>query len=145
MIEIDVSKVFKRLSHIETGLTNYTPLNILLAQTLLNETKLNFMNEGRPAWAALSERTLARRGSASAKLRVSDTLYNSIQAFHSSDEAGVGTNVVHGPTHQYGDPERNIPARPYFPITSDGKLTPEAEVSLGDVMHLYLTRLAGGK
>lgn len=36
----------------------------------------------------------------------------------------VGTNVVYAGTHQYGRPERNIPARPFFP--PDAEMIPES-------------------
>lgn len=36
-----------------------------------------------------------------------------------SDELVFGTNLVYGATHQFGDPARGIPARPYLGLSTD--------------------------
>lgn len=40
--------------------------------------------------------------------------------------AKVGTPVIYGARHQFGYPEGNTPARPYFPVLN-GRLIPRAE------------------
>jgi phage gpG-like protein len=37
----------------------------------------------------------------------------------SSDGLSFGTDRVYGATHQFGDPERNIPERPFLGVSSD--------------------------
>ena len=48
-------------------------------------------------------------------------LQGSLRYVTGADSMAVGTNEVYGPTHQFGDDNRNIPARPFlgFPNADD--------------------------
>ncbi len=48
----------------------------------------------------------------------------------------VGSNMIYAATHQYGDAERNIPARPYLGLSS------EDESDLEQVIDNFLLRVA---
>jgi phage virion morphogenesis protein len=57
-------------------------------------------------------------------------LYSSLASQVTSDGAQVGTNQTVGSyslgaIHQFGAPRRNIPARPFLPLTPEGALLPE--------------------
>ena len=67
------------------------------------------------AQARATER--ARKKSGHVPIRIlqrSGALVRSILADWSDTEAVAGTNLVHAATHQFGDPERNILARPFL-------------------------------
>lgn len=68
-------------------------------------------------WAPWSERYAARREGRGGSLLLRDGhLDDSIQHFvrHGSDEVVVGSTMVYAATHQFGDPDRGIPARPFL-------------------------------
>jgi len=37
------------------------------------------------------------------------------------DEVQVGSNLIYAATHQFGDPARNIPARPFLGLSTDDR------------------------
>lgn len=76
--------------------------------------------DGSP-WAELDPDYAERRKPA--KILIQDrTLANSIKT--QADPRGIafGHSVIYGDTHQYGDPDRNIPARPFMPVLPDGSM-----------------------
>lgn len=61
------------------------------------------------------------------KLQLTGDLQESIQVQESTgDGAEVYTNNPYALDHQYGVPERNLPARPFFPLIGDS-LTPYSQ------------------
>jgi len=42
-----------------------------------------------------------------------------------NDTVIIGSDRPYAAAHQFGVPERNLPARPYLPFYKDGQLTPE--------------------
>lgn len=87
------------------------PLMQRIGAILQNDTKLNFRRQAAPdgtPWKA------TKRGGQI----LSDTrrLRNSIQHEFGNDYARVGTNVIYAATHQFGDPKRNIAARPFLGV-----------------------------
>ena len=63
------------------------------------------------------ERVRARKKSGHVPVRIlqrSGALVRSILADWSPAQAVAGANLVYAATHQFGDPERNIPARPFL-------------------------------
>ncbi|WP_292950183.1 MULTISPECIES: phage virion morphogenesis protein [unclassified Neptuniibacter] len=85
--------------------------------------------DGTP-WATLTPETLARKRKKGVPvnqilhgehLHLRDTIY----PFHSTDVAGVSTGpgtTAYAATHQFGDEERNIEARPYFGLSAEDEL-----------------------
>jgi phage gpG-like protein len=55
------------------------------------------------------------------KILIQDrTLANSIKFRADKDGVAFGHSVIYGDTHQFGDDDRNIPARPFLPVLPDG-------------------------
>lgn len=71
------------------------------------------------AWPAWSERYAARRRAGASLLYDSSDLERSITFVAGADLLQVGTNLEYGATHQFGDADRNIPARPYLGLSEE--------------------------
>lgn len=74
--------------------------------------------DGRP-WDAWSTRYAATRGPGKSLLQGEGDLMDSLDSQVDDEAAEVGTNLVYGATHQFGDEDRNIPARPYLGLSRD--------------------------
>lgn len=102
-----------------------------------NQTRRRFQEEKTDAdgiaWPEWSERYAAskhgddgharhpgaRRESGGHSLLVlRGDLQDSLQSEVSGDEVTVGSNMVYALTHQEGDPDRNIPARPFLGLSA---------------------------
>ncbi len=111
----------------------------LVGQRMVAQQKRHFIKQEGPTgkeWEPLAPETIARRlgGKAASTprgrlgvagvgrgiriLRDIGTMAGSIvyNVDESGVEAGVPTTIPYAPTHQFGDPERNIPARPFIYI-----------------------------
>lgn len=91
-----------------------------IGQLETSETKLRFRNQQDPsgnAWKPLSPFTIARRKKRSNKILL-DTgrLRSSITFAVSNTDVFIGTNVIYGSTHQFGNDKKNIPARPFLGV-----------------------------
>jgi len=90
--------------------------------------------DGEP-WQPLNSATAqrkARRNKNPKILQQNSILRDSITYEASDDQLEVGTNLIYGPTHQFGDPDRNIPARPFLGINDDD--ASELEDLIGDYL-----------
>jgi len=75
--------------------------------------------EGNP-WQALTDKYKARKKRNPNKILIRAVkLKNSLDYQLEGESLRFGTPLVYGATHQFGDPERGIPARPFLGI-SDG-------------------------
>jgi len=77
----------------------------------LRRSKSNFRKNGK-----LSAR--GKRTAAAGFQPLVDTgnLRNSITRNVSGNSVEIGTDLIYGATHQFGDPERGIPERPFMPM-----------------------------
>jgi len=98
------------------------PLMREIGGIMHDEVEENFDAQGRPAWKDLKDTTKAKRaaiGKWPGKiLQVSGQLVNSIQVTTTENSAIVGTNKIYGPTHEFGDSRRKIPARPFLTLSN---------------------------
>ena len=75
-------------------------------------------------WAPLKPRTLKRK---QRRKRPLDILVDSgdlrdLMRYHvTADRLEFGTDRKYGATHQFGDPRRNIPARPFLGLSDDDR------------------------
>lgn len=136
-MQIDNTALTAALSYAASQLSNTTPLMQRLSLELLSATEENFAAQGRPAWAGWSPKTAARRRGG-VILQDTGQLAASVTPWHSETVAGIGSNKVYAPVHQWGWADRNIPARPFLPMDAQGSLQPEAEAGLLDVVSAYL-------
>ena len=77
--------------------------------------------DGEP-WALWSERYDKGRSSGKNLLQDGGDLLDSLDHEATASEVAIGSNLEYAATHQFGDPERNIPARPYLGISKDDDL-----------------------
>jgi phage virion morphogenesis protein len=139
--------VVKFLSNLEKKLNNLTPVYKKIGNLVVNSSKENFRQGGRPeTWIPLADSTLlklmgGKQGSQKKRgkgtqvkavnkladkktLIESKRLMNSITYNAMNDNVNIGTNVVYGAIHQLGGQagrglKANIPARPYL-MVQDG-------------------------
>lgn len=80
--------------------------------------------DGTP-WEQLSDKYKAskrkRESNGHDKILVLDTFLRDDGLSYSAAHSGLefGTDKIYGATHQFGDPDRNIPARPFLGISDD--------------------------
>ena len=85
------------------------------------------------AWLPWTERYDETRNHAKHSLLIEEGgLQESIQSLSTSDEVRVGSNLIYAATHQFGDEERGIPARPYLGL-SDVDREDISDLILGDL------------
>jgi len=68
----------------------------------------------------------AKKDGTPSNLQKSGTLSRSFHLAVSDTAATVSNPTIYAAPHQFGFEDRNLPARPFFPVI-DGKLTPAAE------------------
>ena len=146
-----------------------TPAMRKIAGALEKVTEDNLEAEGRPKWKPLAESTKhARLGgskaykkngelSATAQrrkdagfriLQHTGQLASSITSDYDQSSATIGSNKEQAAIQQFGGMagrgrKVEIPARPYLPITTDGKLQPEAREEVLDTILRHLKTAAG--
>lgn len=69
-------------------------------------------------WPEWSGKYSQRRPAGKSLLRDSGALVDALQHEHSADTVTVFAAVGWAATHQFGDPARNIPARPYLGMSN---------------------------
>ncbi|EPB9486906.1 MULTISPECIES: phage virion morphogenesis protein [Citrobacter] len=142
-ITINDKSLRQSLSALDLAATDLSPVMRKIAGTLLTETQLNFLDEGRPGWIP----SLAAEERDGQTLQQTGRLMGSIDTDYDDRQAAVGTNVVYGAIHQFGgEAGRNksveILARPYLPLTEDGELQPDTVVPILDTIVRHLEAAA---
>lgn len=118
-VEIDgqISKLLRKFP------SAFPELMDLLGGEIASQTRRRIQEERAgpdgAAWAPWSKRYAKRReGEGGDLLFREGDLDESIQHFvRGSDEVVVGSPMVYAATHQFGDPGRGIPARPFLGIS----------------------------
>lgn len=87
-----------------------------------NQTRLRFETQGpdpsgKP-WRKWSEKYAKTREGDKRLLQDTGMLLKSITKIASEKDVIVGSNLTYAGSHQYGDPSRRIPARPYLGLSS---------------------------
>ena len=79
-------------------------------------------------WDELSPDYAKKVNRTEATLFLRGNLFNSIQTTTGNPEyAETYSDSPYAAAHQYGNPDRNLPARPFFPMTKGEFITPYAE------------------
>ncbi|MGL4224621.1 MAG: phage virion morphogenesis protein [Vibrio sp.] len=96
----------------------------VLSQTLERITGEQKSPDGTPwvAWSDSYRQYQAKKQSGGAFLDASGQLIDSLNYEAAANEVLIGTNLVYAATHQFGDDERNIPARPYLGLSKQNEL-----------------------
>ena len=98
----------------------YDKAIIILEQS----TAKTFRMQGRPRWEP-SQRAKRVHGKT---LQMTNRLFQTVTARTgesireiSGNQLRFGTKIVYGPSHQFGDPEKNIPKRPFLGIYDEDR------------------------
>jgi len=129
-VAVDSEEVQRHLRGIARRMRSMEPAMAVVEEVLATAVDDNFQEQGqrggRQQWADLKDETWERRregrGRGQGKI-LTDTgaLSRSAQAGrrHDRRSAEVGTDLEYAATHQFGDPRRNIPARPFLFVTDE--------------------------
>lgn len=103
-----------------------------IGATIETQTKVRIKEEKRSPegvkWEEWSKRYAKTRHGGHKLLENEGNLYDDINHLVSGSEVEIGTDMVYGATHQFGDGERNIPARPYLGVSEDNEAELEDRV-----------------
>ena len=136
------NKALARLSAADFDVLAYEVGSLIEDQTkrrILDEKTDPDGNAWAP-WSARYAKSLTRRNRISPRsLLVGEGnpgLLESIQNYTAGEVAEVGTNLIYGATHQFGDETRGIPARPYLGVSEANRA--EIEDLVADRMEALL-------
>jgi phage virion morphogenesis protein len=143
-VNVDDSKLKGVLNLLISRAQNLQPAFAIIGKILRDSVRENFIAGGRPEkWTPLKDSTLlnliTKRKDGKIRLnkkgglykkdinRVADKkiliesrqLMRSINYRESKDNVEIGTNVDYAATHQFGDAQKRIPARPYLMIQNE--------------------------
>lgn len=99
------------------------PAFIDIGEGLLNSTHDRWDQqvdpEGNP-WEPLDPKYQARKEKNAEKVLVLEGFMRDTLAYNTSSQSmEMGTNLIQGATHQFGDDDRGIPARPFLGLSAD--------------------------
>ena len=116
------------LNRLQRQVDNLEPAMREIAGHLVSSVEDSFAGQAAPDgsdWEPLADRTIRdrlRRGyGAGPILERSGNLASQILADWDDEVAVAGTNLEYAATHHYGDPRRNIPARPFLGVSDEAR------------------------
>lgn len=112
-----------------------------IGEEMVLATQMRFRTQAGPdgvAWAPLSPRyaASARKRKSPEILVLRGFLQGLIRYEATGDSVSWGTDRIYGATHQFGRPEKNIPARPFLGLSADDRRT------VLDIINDHLERTA---
>jgi phage gpG-like protein len=113
------------------------PALLTIRQLVFDAIRANFDTEGAysgATWQPISDEWLARKiemgldeGILTARHRLMDAMTSRESRYGRSrvtrDSITIDTTLPYSDVHQYGEPDRNIPARPYIRFTEKDRRT----------------------
>jgi phage virion morphogenesis protein len=131
----EVEAAFREL---QDKLTDLTPFFQDIGEALLNSTRERFRTQTAPdgtPWAALTTgyRTRKKKNQ-NLILTLNGYLRGTLNVRAGPKEVRIGTPLIYGATHQFGRPEKNIPARPFLGLSTDD------ETMILDALNDWLSR-----
>ncbi|MCO6441341.1 MAG: phage virion morphogenesis protein [Nitrococcus mobilis] len=124
-IDVDDREIRRVLNALIRRAADLRPAFEDIGEALLNSTRDRFETQQAPdgsPWAPLSPRYQARKRRNRDKILVLDGYLMGLLRYQASDdELRVGTDRIYGATHQFGDPRRNIPARPFLGLSEEDR------------------------
>jgi len=114
-----------------------------IGEEMVLATQARFATQAAPdgtAWAPLSPRYAAspRKRRSPDILVLRGYLQGLIRYDASADAVSWGTDRIYGAAHQFGRPEKNLPARPFLGLSGDDRRTVLA------IIDEHLARAVGG-
>lgn len=126
---------------LDAALADLTPAFRDIGEALLNSTRERFSSQTAPdgtPWEALSPGYAQRKKVHKDKiLTLHGRLRGTLNYQAGPREVRIGTPFIYGATHQFGAPERHIPARPFLGLSRDDEQT------LLDILADHLDRALG--
>lgn len=124
-IEVDARQLVtlgKSLTSLSLGL--HDDLLNAISASLEDSVRERISSKDREApdgsdWTEWSESYAKTRHGNNDLLLGEGSLLDSIMSAISGDSVEVGSNLVYAATHQFGDPGRRIPPRPYLGLSTD--------------------------
>jgi phage virion morphogenesis protein len=124
-IAVNDTDIQSRLQQLKARMGDLKPAFRDIGEHLLNSTRARFQSQTAPdgtPWAALSPRTLKYKKVNKDKiLTLHGRLRGTLNVQVTANSLRVGTPLIYGATHQFGDPRRHIPARPFLGLSSTDK------------------------
>jgi phage virion morphogenesis protein len=135
-IEFDDREVRVALQRLESVTGNLRPVFAEIGEYLAKSHDDRFARqvtpEGEP-WTLLSIDYVIRKEKNWDKILTLDgNLRGTLHPAVSADELQFGTNRIYGATHQFGDPDRNIVARPFLGVSA------EDETEILDILQRHI-------
>lgn len=125
-IDYDDAAVKQSLKKLLDKLGNLTPVFQDIGESLLISHRERFDRAISPdgiPWAELSPDYQKRKRRNRDKILVLDGWLRQLHYTASDAELDLGTDRIYGATHQFGDPARNIPARPFLGLDEAERAT----------------------
>ena len=114
----EVAAAFERL---QSRLADLTPVFRDIGEAMLNRTRERFDSQTAPdgtPWKPLSPAyALTKRPDPGLILTRYGRLRGTLDYRAGPREVRIGTPLIYGATHQFGRPEKNIPARPFLGLS----------------------------
>lgn len=125
-IDIDDSAMQQVLSRLQQAGQNMDPVFADIGDHLLESTKQRFKDQVDPdglPWEPLAESTReSKRKNTDLILIEQGQLMDSLHPNSDANSVEFGTNLIYAATHQFGDADRGIPARPFLGVSSEDEL-----------------------
>jgi phage virion morphogenesis protein len=123
-IEVNDRPVLAALERLFARMEDPAPALRDIGETLLNSHRRRFEEgiapDGTP-WVPLSPAYQRRKKKNQDKILVLDGHLEMLNYDVKPDGLELGTNRIYGATHQFGAPERNIPARSFLGLSDDDR------------------------
>ena len=137
----NAAEVKAAVESLQARLADLTPVFQDIGEAMLNRTRERFNSQTAPdgsPWAALSPGYAQRKKSNKDKIL---TLFGNLRGLLNyragPREVRIGTPLIYGATHQFGNPNLNIPARPFLGLSQSD------EQELLDILNDHLSRALG--
>ena len=141
MIVIGHNQLARLARHVtEAAEADLYPMLDAIGQTIEDNARRRIFESKREPngkrWKPWSERYAKTRKSHHSLLQDTGALADSLTHTVDGKEVVVGSNLVYAATHQWGDEERKIPARPY--LSGEGFEDESEREELRDVLREFL-------
>lgn len=122
-VEVDARAAERALGKLAAAAGNARPALVEIGEQLIQSHHQRWDRQvgaqGR-SWAPLSPRYQRRKKKHQDKILVLDEILRDTLHYQADNESfEFGTGRIYGATHQFGDPRRNIPSRPFLGISED--------------------------
>lgn len=138
----NASEVKAAFESLQAKLADLTPVFQDIGEAMLNVTRERFTSQTAPdgsSWAALSPDYAQRKPRNKDKiLTLRGALRGLLNYQPSPKDVRIGTPLIYGATHQFGNPNLNIPARPFLGLST------RDEQELLDILNDHLSRALQG-